>query len=121
MKVIPPYRFWIVDDDYEDIIVDSNTLIIRSYNYNIVDLWLELHKNSEKFLKSSNSLFVKYVKRETVLNLELKQFNEQEKKLNIKKYSVLKKLDKLNNNLKREIQLNDILFSSIIKGEKNGK
>lgn len=121
MKTLPPYKFWIVDDNYKNIIVDSNTLIIRCFDYNHIDLWIELNKNSDKLLKSSQSAFIKYVKRNSILELNIKEFDEKEKILNIKKFKVLKKIEQLNKNLKKEIELNNKLFNSIVKGENNGK
>ncbi len=121
MKVLPPYKFWIVDKNYSKVIVDNNILIIRCLNYNQINLWIELQKKSKKLLDSSNGFFVKYAKKKIVLELNIKDFNEVETLSNIKLFNVLEKIDKLNKNLETEVQLNTKMFNWIIKGENNGK
>ena len=121
MKTLPPYKFWIVDNDYKNIIVDSNTLIIRCFGYNHIDLWLELNRNSDKLLNSSHGAYIKYIKKNSVLELDIREFNEKEKALNINKFNILKKIEQLNKNLKKGMDLNRNLFKSITKGEEDGK
>ena len=121
MKVLPPYKFWVVDKNYSKVIVDNNILIIRCLNYNQINLWLELQKKSKKLLESSNSIYVKYAKKKNVLELNIKDFSEKETLSNIKLFNVLGKIDQLNKNLEREVQLNTEMFNWIIKGENNGK
>ena len=118
-KTLPPYQFWIVDKTYKKVIVDSNILIIRLHKYSPVDLWIELQKNSNRLLDSSNGAFVKYIKKANLLELDVTSFTKKENLLNQKKIDLLEKIDKLNKNLEKEIELNKHMFNSIIKGDKN--
>jgi hypothetical protein len=80
-----------------------------------------LQKKSKKLLDSSNSIYVKYAKKKNVLELNIKEFSEKETLSNIKLFNVLGKIDQLNKNLEKEVQLNTKMFNWIIKGENNGK